>query len=168
MKDKDREFDIDEYLISPEKLCKIVDEVSNGFERERMKKEWNENQLLRGTDIGLLLFTVLGGIPEIEGRIYPVIAENGSAMPFVVYERQFLNPVYNKEGIIEDAVGINLTAVSADYAQSVRIADYIRDVLDEFKYVLVYDCRLTGSSESYEDSLGFLQHLSYTFHVQLK
>jgi hypothetical protein len=168
MKEKDKELDIDKYFISPELLCKIVDEVSTGLRIEQMKKEWNINQQLRGTDIGLLIFTVLGGMPEIEGRLYPVIAENGSELPFVVYNREFLNATYNKEGIVEDAVGINLTAVAADYERSVKIADCIRDVLDEFKYDWVYDCRLTGSSESYDDSLGFLQHLSYTFYVQLK
>ena len=93
-------------------------------------------------------------------KIFPLIAENSTTFPFIVVERNGINPIYSKQHTYHDNVAITINVVSKSYAESVEIAEDVRNILNDKKNHFFSLIRLTNVTENYADD-AYTQTLSF-------
>lgn len=91
--------------------------------------------------------------------------------PFISFRRNSTDFLYNKDCPTEDRVSVDIIAVSNNYAQSVEIAECVRNILEYHVYkdtnegVLIDYMILTDASED-TVSDSFVQTLTFEIHIQ--
>lgn len=105
----------------------------------------------------------------VGNRIFPIVAENDTPQPFIVFSRTGINPVAtNKDGYIEDSVSFSVTVVADSYATSLEIASAVRKCFtklkDTYTGIELYDMHLTGITESYNNG-EYLQQMNFVTNV---
>lgn len=119
--------------------------------------------------IGKVIYSKLNENEElnkiVNNKIFPLIAEQTTTYPFVIYYRTNVSSVMsNKDGFNEDKVFFSVVGVSQEYTESLEIANLIRKVLEKKKIVsdsmVISDCKITGIDESYEDN-SYVQRLNF-------
>lgn len=91
----------------------------------------------------------------IGNRVYPLIADEGTTFPFVVYRRTALSPDTNKdEGI--NATTVEIVAISDKYSDSVKAADIIYATLANYTSDRISEIKVTTAYEQWTDN-AFLQ-----------
>lgn len=119
---------------------------------------------------GSLIRKLLLESPQVRAiteRVFPVVTDKAT-LPFIVYRRSSLiyDPVKNNPGT--DTITIDLLCFAGSYAQSLDLAEAVREALDGAR--LNYDgltmrtIFLTGGFESWEDD-AFVQGLSFNARV---
>ena len=89
---------------------------------------------------------------EIEYKIYPIVAPEGTAGDFIVYYREQYSKKYNKMGVHEQSCLVALAVISDDYDSAQNIADRINAILDgkhpdyDIQYI-----QLEDSTEHFEE-----------------
>lgn len=106
---------------------------------------------------GKVIYQRLRGISGLDGRIYPVVAEQSTVYPFAIYYKTGLSGnVQTKDYYSEDSLNFTVAVVSDKYYQSCEIANDARRELEkrriEGQDMVLYDVRLLGIDESYEDN----------------
>ncbi len=91
----------------------------------------------------------------IGNRVYPLIADEGTTFPFVVYRRTALSPDANKDQGI-NATTVEIVAISDKYSDSVKIADLIYTTLVNYTSDRISEIRVTTAYEQWTDN-AFLQ-----------
>lgn len=107
-------------------------------------------------DITQQVYNILKREVERE-NVFPIVAPEGTNLPFAVFERSTLYDTETKDGNgIE--VGFTIRIVTATYFEGLRLVDHIRYAMrhSELKP------RLTGATEEYTTD-GYVQTLSFTF-----
>lgn len=105
----------------------------------------------------------------IADRIYPVIAEQTTNYPFIIYYRNsVVNTMFNKDGSVEDNVDFTVTVVSTKYNESADLANEIRKIFEKREIpnnvIRITNSRLIGIDESYEDN-AYVQSLTFSCTV---
>lgn len=105
----------------------------------------------------------------VEGRIFPLVAEQSTNYPFIVYWRNEIQSInYTKDGYGEDSVEFTVVAVSDKYNVSLQIANQIRKVLEIRKIasedMIVSNIRLVGIDESWNENT-YIQTLNFSCTV---
>ncbi|MDT9702983.1 hypothetical protein, partial [Streptomyces sp. P17] len=68
---------------------------------------------------------------KIGNRLFPVLAKENTAYPFVIYKRSGLIPAYTKDKYsVEDTVFIDVVTVAEKYSESLEIANAVRNALE--------------------------------------
>lgn len=111
------------------------------------------NSILFGEFLYNRLSTDSGITSYVDNRIYPLVIIDDVANPFIVFYRNNLESVADKNGVFEDSVNYSVAVVADSYAQSCQIANAVRQRL-EFKKVsgtdmVVFDSHLTNVQENY-------------------
>lgn len=91
--------------------------------------------------------------------------------PFISFRRNSTEFLYNKDCPTEDRVSIDIICVSNNYAQSIEIAECVRELLEYHVYkntnegILIDYMVLTDASE---DTLNdaIVQTLTFEIHIQ--
>lgn len=127
------------------------------------------NSLLIGKAISATLDSSQELKELVGSKIFPIIADNDTSFPFVVYKRTSLNSInLTKDGCTEDSVSYEFTIVSTKYNESVDIANEIRKVMERPKIVhplmTLYNNRLIQSTEEYSDNC-FIQKLIFQSNI---
>ena len=107
-------------------------------------------------DITQDVYNILKGEVEHE-NVFPLVAPEGTGLPFVVFERSNMYETPTKDGG-ELEIGFTIRIVTATYFEGLRLVDHIRYAMrhSELKP------RLTGATEEYTTD-GYVQTLSFTF-----
>lgn len=105
----------------------------------------------------------------VDDRVFPVIAEQTTTFPFIIYYRVSIsNNLYNKDGSVEDTVVYSITVVSTNYNESAELANEIRKIFDKKQItndiMRITDSRLIEIDESYEDN-SYVQKLTFSCTV---
>jgi len=105
----------------------------------------------------------------VNDRVFPVIAEQTTTFPFIIYYRVSIsNNLYNKDGSVEDTVVYSITVVSTNYNESAELANEIRKIFDKKQItndiMRITDSRLIEIDESYEDN-SYVQKLTFSCTV---
>lgn len=103
-------------------------------------------------------------IKYIKNKVFPIVANNGTDIPFVIYRRYNYEPQSNKDYKGESAE-FEVRVVANKYEDSVKIADAVGDALNDYKDNDVEQIRLITSNEDYIDEV-FVQTLN--FYIELK
>lgn len=103
-------------------------------------------------------------------KIYPLIAEQTTTYPFIVYNRDSItNKTYTKDGYCEDTVSFTVNCVSTDYSQGLDIANEVRKTLEKIRIdderMTIYNCRINSIDESYTDN-AYVQTLSFNCTIE--
>lgn len=126
-------------------------------------------------EIGKVIATYLTGNEElnaiINNKVFPIVADQGTTYPFVVYKRSSLQTASSKDRYNYSEVAyVEMVVASKSYRQSVEIATKIRDVLDKKRGVLddinINEIRLDNAYEDYmSDTDVFVQYLTYRIEI---
>ena len=123
---------------------------------------------------GLLADVVLyQKLSSIMPSVYPIVAENGTYYPFIVYTRDSVTPhSLTKDGYGDDEVNITVKVVSDKYDTVVSYAQQVRDTLTYDWISILHDtstitsqCQFTGAYESWESD-AYVQSLTFTMFVK--
>lgn len=124
--------------------------------------------MINSLDFGKYIKDRLDTIEAISGKTYPIVAENSTKYPFVVYKRVGLTSNSNKDTYFEDSVNIEIMVVAQKYNQSVDIASKVRQKLEiaEATYdgMEINDARITSASEDFIDN-AYVQKMLFNFKI---
>lgn len=68
----------------------------------------------------------------IDGKIYPLVAENSTTFPFIIYYRDSLNCTkLTKDGYNSDNATFIISVVSNKYIESLEIANIVRKIFSK-------------------------------------
>lgn len=105
---------------------------------------------------------------NIGNRIYPIVAEDGTSTPFIIYRRTGLTSNNCKDGYYEDTVRVEIKAVSNTYAESVKVINRIRQILEQQHFdwnkMRVEEVEIENASENYEFN-AYTQTINLVFKI---
>lgn len=103
-------------------------------------------------------------------NVYPLIADEGTTFPFVIYKRTSLVPSNTKDRYNYSYIAtVEITIAASNYIDSINLAEKIQTLVEHIRGVYndiqINDTYLVDSSEEYlEDS--FTQKL--IFNIEIK
>lgn len=100
----------------------------------------------------------------VNDRIFPVIADEGTVFPFIVYRRNGIDIMANKDYNTESPI-IMIQIAATNYSQSVLIAEYVRKALEHKNDETIDDIIVQDGVEDWLDDT-FIQNI--TFLIKLK
>ena len=122
--------------------------------------------MINTLNIGQYIYSTLKQIDGV--GVYPLVAENGTKYPFLVYRRNNLISSSNKDGYFEDTVDVEITIVTDKYSKGVEIATEVRKLLEvpevSFDDMLISETAVTMAAEEYSDN-AFIQRMQFNMKV---
>ena len=100
----------------------------------------------------------------VNGKIFPIIADQGTSFPFITYRRAGSGDSFSKDSIYEDFTTVELVIASASYEESVELAQLCREELEKRRYSNIKEIKLVDASELYEGEV-FIQNLLFTIKL---
>lgn len=122
--------------------------------------------------LSALLYDRLNTIEETGTRCYPIIAENSTTFPFIVYTRDSLTSgTLTKDGNTEVAQ-VSVKIITVGYREGINIAQQVRRnlTLNKFNYTLdednkmIVNSRFSAAYESYEEN-SYIQTLVFDIEI---
>ena len=105
---------------------------------------------------------------SIKNKIYPLIANETTTFPFIVYRRSSITPESDKD-YSNDSAHIQIMIAANNYAESVELAEQVRTSLVHKKGIIqtipVEDISLVDGSEEFIDNT-FVQNLIFKITIQ--
>lgn len=105
---------------------------------------------------------------SIGNNIYPIVAEDGTSTPFIIYRRTGLTSNSCKDGYYEDIVRVEIKAVCSTYAESVSVINRIREIIEQQHFdwnkMRVEEVEIENASESYEFN-AYTQTINIVFKI---
>lgn len=83
--------------------------------------------------------------------IYPIVVNSRQDFPFIVYNREFSNPQYCKDGSVYDEGTFTLTIVSNLYDEVVSISQLVRETFENLRNDTWNLLRIKDMTEYYDD-----------------
>lgn len=94
---------------------------------------------------------------EVTKNVFPLVATEGTSLPFIVFERSNMSETGTKDGASELDVSFTVKIVSATYFEGVKLVDDVRYYLHKMEN----HPYLTGASEEYTTD-GYVQTLNFS------
>ena len=105
---------------------------------------------------------------SIKNKIYPLIADETTTFPFIVYRRSSIIPESDKD-YSNDSAHIQIMIAANNYAESVELAEQVRTSLVHKKGIIqtipVEDISLVDGSEEFIDNT-FVQNFIFKITIQ--
>lgn len=124
-----------------------------------------------GRAVAALLAAHSGLRAAIGSKVFPIVSKEGTSYPFVVYRRNGIEVQYTKDGKAGETVNVDIVIAAGSYAESIAIADMVREAIEGKAFVLgdtlkVYGSQLSGADEEFfEDSNVYTQSLNFNFYL---
>lgn len=122
-------------------------------------------RLQLGKAINALLSANADITEKVGNRIYPLVSKVDCDFPFIVYQRMAVLPTYTKDALVSEEQNYSITVLSATYAESVELADAVRDAMElesgTFAGQRIRMVRLTSVNESWLNDT-YIQELNFT------
>lgn len=103
------------------------------------------------------LVTALNSV--IPDKAFPMLAPQGTTLPFITHKRTGFSPTISKDGECELKVNYDINIVTKDYSSGVQDVDLIRAALLGMTGNYTYEVEIVSSSEEAFDD-GYAQYLS--------
>ena len=119
-------------------------------------------------NIGKAIYTILQTSIDIDKKIYPLIADEGTTFPFIIYNRTGLTPESTKDNTNEN-VSVEINIASSNYSESIDLAIKVRKALEHkkgtYSDIAIEDIVIDDATEDYiEDT--FIQTLTFKIELQ--
>lgn len=119
--------------------------------------------------IGKAVYQILSNDIKVKemvvNKIYPLIANQGTTYPFIVYKRTGIEPVTSKDKFIcNEITSVDVIIASDRYDESIELAELVQDALNGkngiYSGINIIDINLISADEDYiEDT--FIQNLTF-------
>lgn len=120
--------------------------------------------MINSINIGKVVFERL---KTLTNSVYPLIAENGTNYPFIIYQRDSITPSFCKDGQYEDDVMITVKVVASTYYGSLDLAQDVRTKLT-FNDLAFDNMQITSklytATEGYEQD-AYVQTLTFELKI---
>lgn len=118
------------------------------------------------------IFKVLNASPALSAlvgdRIYPLGTKFEVAFPFVIFERDTVDVIYDKAARRTANVDVSVYAAAETFTESLGLAELIADLLDkreaEYEGFAVVDASIISASEDFVENT-FVQRLNFRFQI---
>ena len=118
--------------------------------------------MIDSLNIGKVIFDKLNTISVLNGKIYPLIAENNTEFPFVIYTRTGLNEEICKDGVYQDDITLSIQVITDKYADGIDIAQQVRELLTLHTSTM-YSHMISASEEYANDA--YIQTLVFSINM---
>lgn len=124
--------------------------------------------------IGKAIYTILSSNEELttllggDNKIFPLIVNTDTQLPFIVYKRLDIDQVDTKDKFIcQEAVNVQFAVVSEKYNKGVEIAEKLNEVLTkkDYKNMGIVSVTLNSADEEYSED-SFVQVLTYKILIK--
>ena len=123
-------------------------------------------------DIGKVITSVLLGNDAISrqlgDRVYPLVADEGTMFPFLIYRRSSLQPASTKDGMHSCTAYVDIAIATERYGEGILIAKAVKDVLTSSHGILsgisIDEISLTDAGEEYAAN-AFVQNLTFKIEI---
>lgn len=118
--------------------------------------------------IGKAIYAIL--VRNNINKVFPLVADEGTTFPFVVYKRSGLEPSDTKDRYnFSELVTLDIIVAANTYEESISLAERIKDILEHsrgaYNGINIGGITLDDADEDYlEDT--FIQKL--TFKIEIK
>ena len=124
--------------------------------------------MMDSLNIGKAIYTILQTSIDIDKKIYPLIADEGTTFPFIIYKRTGLTPESTKDNTNEN-VSVEINIASSNYSESIDLAIKARKALEHkkgtYSDIAIEDIVIDDATEDYiEDT--FIQTLTFKIELQ--
>ena len=124
--------------------------------------------MMDSLNIGKAIYTILQTSIDIDKKIYPLIADEGTTFPFIIYKRTGLTPESTKDNTNEN-VSVEINIASSNYSESIDLAIKVRKALEHkkgtYSDIAIEDIFIDDATEDYiEDT--FIQTLTFKIELQ--
>ena len=124
--------------------------------------------MMDSLNIGKAIYTILQTSIDIDKKIYPLIADEGTTFPFIIYKRTGLTPESTKDNTNEN-VSVEINIASSNYSESIDLAIKVRKALEHkkgtYSDIAIQDIVIDDATEDYiEDT--FIQTLTFKIELQ--
>ena len=124
--------------------------------------------MMDSLNIGKAIYTILQTSIDIDKKIYPLIADEGTTFPFIIYKRTGLTPESTKDNTNEN-VSVEINIASSNYSESIDLAIKVRKALEHkkgtYSDIAIEDIVIDDATEDYiEDT--FVQTLTFKIEQQ--
>lgn len=124
--------------------------------------------MMDSLNIGKAIYTILQTSIDIDKKIYPLIADEGTIFPFIIYKRTGLTPESTKDNTNEN-VSVEINIASSNYSESIDLAIKVRKALEHkkgtYSDIAIEDIVIDDATEDYiEDT--FIQTLTFKIELQ--
>lgn len=102
---------------------------------------------------------------KVENKMYPLIANETTTFPFVIYRKSTMSFEYCKDGSVGDNLHVDIIVAAKQYDSSIEIAELIRGAVDKKKIDNIYSIRLNSVVEDYVDD-AYIQQLTFDVKIE--
>jgi len=119
--------------------------------------------MIRIADITTDICDTLKQIEEVGDRVFPIVANEGTKFPFIVFERSGIDVTATKDGFADIKATFNARIVSATYFDGLQILDTAIEQLEtmQSKHGITYHVALQGANEESTDD-GYVQTIIFS------
>lgn len=122
--------------------------------------------------IGEVVYSLLSNINETGTKCFPLIAENSTTFPFIIYQRDSITrESFTKDGYGGDEVYVSVKVVASGYKEALDIAQQVRTILTLNRYNynnnnnnMLVSSQLTSAYESFEEN-SYIQTLTFKMEI---
>lgn len=104
----------------------------------------------------------------VKSQVFPMIAEENTTFPFIVYRRNSIRKASTKDYVNDEIASVDVVVASDKYSQSVEIAERVRFVLERGEYegenFSVDNISLSNASEQYMQNT-YIQTLTFDIEI---
>ena len=104
----------------------------------------------------------------LQGQVFPLIAEENTTFPFIVYRRNSIRKASTKDYVNDEIASVDVVIASDKYSQSVEIAERVRFVVERGEYdgenFSVDNISLSNASEQYMQNT-YIQTLTFDIEI---
>lgn len=109
---------------------------------------------MNSLQIGKAIYAILSD--EGITKVFPLVADEGTTFPFVVYRRISLTPASTKDRFnYRELATVEILVASSDYNSGISLAIQIKELLEKtrgtYNGIKIGDVVVTGASEDYID-----------------
>ena len=118
--------------------------------------------------IGKAIYTILA--KNNISKVFPLVADEGTTFPFIVYKRSGLEPANTKDRYnFSELATLDIIVAANTYEESITIAEQIKDILEHsrgtYADINIEEITLDDADEDYlEDT--FIQKLTFKINIK--
>ncbi len=120
---------------------------------------------MSGLEIGKAIFTILKGIKNV----YPLVADQGTTYPFVIYRRTSLQHSNTKDRYnYQELATVEVVVASNKYEESVMLAREVMYKLEHtrglYNDISISEIKLISAEEDYIED-AYIQKLTFNIEI---
>lgn len=118
--------------------------------------------------IGKAIYTILA--KNNITKVFPLVADEGTTFPFIVYKRSGLEPANTKDRYnFSELATLDIIVAANTYEESITIAEQVKDILEHsrgtYADINIEEITLDDADEDYlEDT--FIQKLTFKINIK--